>query len=210
MEKSNNDVYVGIVSDAGSGVEGMIDDDALKYIKNDLKATEVLYEKTKKPNIFKRVRWYFIRLKHDIKSAFTFFKTRRLFRGNTPILVMTEIKNFNKPDMYISPDVIRLIKRFKLDPETLDNYSEDGKGSACIAFSPKSQKWYGWSHRAIYGFKIGDVVEQGDLTTTSGYVEEFELEHPEIAFKHVLPVGFKAQTLDDCRKMAIAFAESVS
>ena len=45
MEKSNNDVYVGIVSDAGSGVEGMIDDDALKYIKNDLKATEVLYEK---------------------------------------------------------------------------------------------------------------------------------------------------------------------
>ena len=62
--------------------------------------------------------------------------------------------------MYISPDVIRIIKRFKLDPETLDNYSDDGKGTASIAFSSKSQKWYGWSHRAIYGFKIGDIVSQ--------------------------------------------------
>jgi hypothetical protein len=163
-----------------------------------------------KVNILKKIRWYFKCLIMDIKSAFKFFMARRYFKNNIPILVMTEIKNFNKPEMYISPDVIRIIKRFKLDPETLDNYSDDGKGTASIAFSPKSQKWYGWSHRAIYGFKIGDVVEYGDLTTTSGYIEEFELEHPEIAFKHALPIGFKAETLDDCRKMAIAFAESVS
>lgn len=191
MEKSDNVVDVGMVGCDGSGVGGMIDDDTLK------------------PNIFKRVRWYFRRLRFDIKATFDFFKTRRFFVDNIPIMVTTEIKNFNKPDMYISPDVIRLIKRFKLDPETLDNCGEDGKGSACIAFSPKSQKWYGWSHRAIYGFKIGDVVSQGDLTTTTGYIEEFELKHPDIAFKHVLPVGFKAETLEDARKMAIAFAASV-
>lgn len=146
-----------------------------------------------KVNILKKIRWYFKCLIMDIKSAFKFFMTKRYFKNNIPILVMTEIKNFNKPEMYISPDIIRIIKRFKLDPETLDNYSDDGKGTASIAFSPKSQKWYGWSHRAIYGFKIGDVVEYGDLTT-----------------KHALPIGFKAETLDDCRKMAIAFAESVS
>jgi len=163
-----------------------------------------------KVNVFKKIRWYFRHLIRDIKSAFKFFMTKRYFKNKMSILVMTEIKNFNKPEMYISPDIIRLIKRFKLDPETLDNYSDDGKGTASIAFSPKSQKWYGWSHRAIYGFKIGDVVKQGDLTTTSGYTEEFESEHPEIAFKHILPVGFKAETLDDCRKMAIAFSESVS
>jgi hypothetical protein len=157
-----------------------------------------------------QIRWYFRHLMRDIKSGFNFFKTKRYFRGDLPILVMTEIKHFDKPKMYISPDVIKLIKRFKLDPKTLDSPGEDEMGTACIAFSPKNQKWYGWSHRAIYGFKIGDVVEQGDLTTTSGYTEEFEKSNPEIAFKHVLPVGFKAETLEDARKLAIAFAESVS
>ncbi|RKY42292.1 MAG: hypothetical protein DRP85_03135 [Candidatus Makaraimicrobium thalassicum] len=29
-------------------------------------------------------------------------------------------------------------------------------------FSPKDNKWYGWSHRAIYGFEIGSVCSKGD------------------------------------------------
>lgn len=29
-------------------------------------------------------------------------------------------------------------------------------------FSPSEQKWYGWSHRAIYGFGIGSKVSRGD------------------------------------------------
>ena len=102
------------------------------------------------------------------------------------------------------------LKDLNLIPKLWIIIAKMEKDQLVLLFHQRVKKWYGWSHRAIYGFKIGDVVEQGDLTTTSGYVEEFELEHPEIAFKHVLPVGFKAQTLDDCRKMAIAFAESVS
>jgi hypothetical protein len=171
---------------------------------------KVLYEETKKPNIFIRIRWYFRSLKNAFVESFEFFKLKRYFRGDNPMLIMVKIKNFDKPEMYISPRVVKLIKRFKLDPETLDNYGEDGKGTACIGFSPKYQKWYGWSHRAIYGFGIGDIVEEGHLTTTSGYIEEFELEHPDIAFKHVLPVGFEAKTLEDAKKMAIAFAAAVS
>lgn len=31
-----------------------------------------------------------------------------------------------------------------------------------IGFSTKDGKWYGWSHRAIYGFKIGSRVKKGD------------------------------------------------
>jgi len=31
-----------------------------------------------------------------------------------------------------------------------------------IGFSEKEQKWYGWSHRAMYGFTIGDSVKRGD------------------------------------------------
>jgi len=33
---------------------------------------------------------------------------------------------------------------------------------ANIGFNPKENKWYGWSHRAIYGFTIGSEVKQGD------------------------------------------------
>ena len=31
-----------------------------------------------------------------------------------------------------------------------------------VGFSPKDKKWYGWSHRGIYGFKIGSTCKKGD------------------------------------------------
>lgn len=78
-----------------------------------------------------------------------------------------------------------------------------------IGWCPSKQKWYGWSHRAIYGFGIGDEVKEGDCCATSGWTEEYLQEHPE-ADTTSLPVGFKAKTLEDAKRMAIAFAESVS
>lgn len=77
-----------------------------------------------------------------------------------------------------------------------------------IGFSSKENKWYGWSHRAIYGFKIGDVVKAGDCVTSNGFIDEYIQEHPEA--NTALPVGFTANSLEDCKKMAIAFANSVS
>lgn len=76
-----------------------------------------------------------------------------------------------------------------------------------IGFCDKEQKWYGWSHRAIYGFGVGDVVSEGDCTASSGWTQEYLDEHPEEDTS--LPVGFKANNLDDAKKMAVAFAESV-
>jgi len=32
----------------------------------------------------------------------------------------------------------------------------------CVGFNPKEQNWYGWSHRAIYGFGIGSTIKKGD------------------------------------------------
>jgi len=157
----------------------------------------------------KNLLFYFKRLLFDIRRSYSFFRYRRFYRNYQEILISVEIKNFDKPNMYISPDLIfRLIKRYKIDPRTLDNYSDNG--AACIGFSPKHQKWYGWSHRAIYGFSIGDVVSEGDMVTVSGYTEEFEKEFPEKAFKNILPIGFEAKTLEDTKKMAIAFASRVS
>jgi len=62
-----------------------------------------------------------------------------------------------------------------------------------IGFSEKEGKWFGWSHRAIYGFKPGDKKTKG----MSGF--------------EYLPKDFKkAVTMEDAKKMAIAFARSVS
>ena len=83
-------------------------------------------------------------------------------------------------------------------------------GSVCsIGFSEREQKWYGWSHRALYGFGVGDVVDSDDhLCATSGYIDDYLEEHPED--DHRLPVGFTAETLDDARRMAEVFASAVS
>lgn len=63
-----------------------------------------------------------------------------------------------------------------------------------IGFSEKECKWYGWSHRAIYGFKVGDKCKQGDLGVGDGYT-----------FKP----GDVLKTLDDCKQRAKDFAKSV-
>ena len=81
--------------------------------------------------------------------------------------------------------------------------------SVCsIGFCAEENKWYGWSHRAMYGFAIGDVVKEGDCAASSGWIDEYLENHPEADLS--LPVGFEAKTLNDAKRMAIAFAESVS
>lgn len=42
-----------------------------------------------------------------------------------------------------------------------------------IGFNPEEQKWYGWSHRAIYGFGIGSTVTKDHLAYTPKNKEDF-------------------------------------
>jgi len=42
-----------------------------------------------------------------------------------------------------------------------------------IGFSPMSQKWYGWSHRAIYGFGVGHKMKIGDVGFQPSCRDEF-------------------------------------
>lgn len=65
-------------------------------------------------------------------------------------------------------------------------------GVCSIGYNPTERKWYGWSHRAIFGFRVGSVVTKGSCCADE------------------LPVGFRAKTLADAKRMAEAFAESVS
>lgn len=103
-----------------------------------------------------------------------------------------------------SKDAHYLCKKRGIKPELRTPTSK----TCSIGFCEKDQKWFGWSHRAICGFGIGDIVEEGDCAATSGWTDDYLAEHPEADVS--LPVGFKAKTLDDAKRMAIAFAESVS
>lgn len=69
-----------------------------------------------------------------------------------------------------------------------------------IGYAPKTQKWYGWSHRAVFGFKVGDRVKKGDVIANSS----------EYSGRLALPEGFTAKTLADAKRMAAAFAVAVS
>jgi hypothetical protein len=122
----------------------------------------------------------------------------------------------------------------------------------------REQKWYGWSHRAIYGFGIGSEVKRGDCAYVPTDMEDAkagairfwtEDDHEDVranlaedeegrpyheiiwrysnkvpnekirgqitSARHYPPEQFGrgewvAKTLDDARKMALDFAESVS
>lgn len=56
--------------------------------------------------------------------------------------------------------------------ENVQNGYDDPK-TACIGFNPREQKWYGWSHRAIFGFGIGSECKQGDCGFRPSNKEEF-------------------------------------
>lgn len=54
------------------------------------------------------------------------------------------------------------IKKYDIKPE---------KGN--IGFSEKHQKYFGWSHRAFFGFKVGSKVKVGDCGFSPSNKEEF-------------------------------------
>ncbi len=85
--------------------------------------------------------------------------------------------------------------------------ADESHNVASIGYAPLKGEWHGWSHRAWTSFKIGHVIKKGSCCAQSGWTDEYLEEHPEE--NKSLPVGFVAQTIDDCKKCAIAFAESV-
>lgn len=96
------------------------------------------------------------------------------------------------------------------DKETADFLAEKGimpeprkaTSSVCsIGFSHKDQKWYGWSHRAMHGFGIGDIARHGDCVCSKSLDPASDVS---------VPAGFEAKTINDAKRMAIAFADSVS
>lgn len=84
------------------------------------------------------------------------------------------------------------IKSHGIEPE-----KSDPSHSVCsIGWSEKEQKYYGWSHRAMIGFGIGDKIFDPDF----GDDETIYVKHGEKTIKNK----------EDAKISAIAFAEYVS
>lgn len=98
----------------------------------------------------------------------------------------------------------RLVAKRGIAPEK----SSQNHSVCSIGFCERDQKWYGWSHRAIYGFGIGYVVEDDSVCDSPGLTDDYLVDHPEA--DRSLPVGFEVKTLDDAKMAAIAFADGVS
>ena len=102
-----------------------------------------------------------------------------------------------------SPETAEMLFKRGINPELSDKDSK----TCSIGFCEKEQKWYGWSHRAIYGFGIGHIVKKGNSEATFGVIPE-AITDKERAI--VMSVVFECKNLDDCKRCAIAFAESIS
>lgn len=93
--------------------------------------------------------------------------------------------------------------RARFGIQTFD-FPTPSSGIRHIGYAPKTQTWYGWSHRAVTGFKVGSTVKPGDVIA-QGTAANLRPDAP-----GPFPVGFTAKTLDDARRMAAQFAIEVS
>lgn len=65
----------------------------------------------------------------------------------------------------------KILEERGIQPETIP-----GKKVCSIGFSEREQKWYGWSHRAMYSFGIGSEVKQGDCAYVPTDMEDARLD----------------------------------
>lgn len=108
----------------------------------------------------------------------------------------TEMESgYNEKGDYIGN--IKMVK-FLTEKKFINHFEKTSPAhSVCsIGFSEKLNKWFGWSHRAICGFGIGDKIFEEDFgTDKTKFVEH----------------GSKTiKTLDDAKQAAKNFARYVS
>lgn len=88
-----------------------------------------------------------------------------------------------------SKTAYRLCNKRGIAPEKISPYH-----NVCsIGWCQKEGKWYGWSYRAMYGFKVGSTCKPGDCHYTSSTPEELIIDmgefygdiSDEVAQKHM-------------------------
>ena len=69
-----------------------------------------------------------------------------------------------------------------------------------VGFSPKNNKWYGWSHRAIFGFEVGSECKKGDCAYTASTPEGLIEDRAE--FFADISEECKHQKIQECQILA--------
>lgn len=69
---------------------------------------------------------------------------------------------------------LRGIKPELAHPDEHSLVSKLGPHVCSIGFCEKENRWYGWSHRAIYGFGIGSTCQKGDCHYVPDNFEEMQ------------------------------------
>ena len=55
--------------------------------------------------------------------------------------------------------------------------SRVGGKTTCLGFNEEEQKWYGWSHRAMFGFGVGSECKKGSCGYSAGNRNDFAEEN---------------------------------
>lgn len=78
---------------------------------------------------------------------------------------------------------------------------------ASIGYAPNKKTWYGWNHRAICGYKVGDVITPDSCIYESAcdpeIIRSARLRSPSHPYMVL-------ESLEDCKKAAELFAEEAS
>lgn len=128
---------------------------------------------------------------------------RRQSRGyqSPPIAGRTRgpgIRRSRAREARIRESTADIVKRFGI---TQLEYPHPDSTIRHMGYSPTRKKWYGWSHRAVFGFGVGSKVSKGDVIASNEFADPR---------RGVYKPGFVARTLDDAKGMAAAFALAVS
>lgn len=111
--------------------------------------------------------------------------------GDKPF-IMKQVYNPNMEYIGNVKDARYLIIKRGIKPQL----AKPSHNVCSIGFSNKDGKWYGWSHRAIFGFKTGSKCKKGDCH----YIPKEEGGKGEWTAKNIV----------DAKQMAIDFANGVS
>lgn len=111
------------------------------------------------------------------KTGFKHKVIRWTFNGNPEDAV--DVENvYNIRDEYIGDkDIADMLHKRGISPQI----AQPGHNVCSIGFCHREQKWYGWSHRAIYGYGIGNSVRKGDCAynpdTKEAFIESLRAWH---------------------------------
>jgi hypothetical protein len=91
-------------------------------------------------------------------------------------------------------DIVKALMKYGVT-EQIQSSRNDSEGTINIGFNPLNKKWYGWSHRAIVAFGIGDKIFEKDF----GNNKTPFIKHGSKTIK----------TFSDAKKAAINFANYI-